>query len=151
MFHNNYSFIIFILIIFIIFFIIIFKIPDFIYKLECSLLFHPTKLYKDYDFGLKEQEKYFQETINKKITIKEIEIKNGSNVIDTILFKNPSTKYTIIFAHGNGGNMCNLFHVAHKMLPIASIILFDYRGYGKSDGVPNEEGIYDDILNVWKY
>lgn len=52
----------------------------------------------------------------------------------------------VVVAHGNGGNISHrldkaqLFHRAGF-----SVLLFDYRGYGKSTGEPSEEGTYADM------
>jgi fermentation-respiration switch protein FrsA (DUF1100 family) len=52
----------------------------------------------------------------------------------------------VLFAHGNGGNMTRYasvlreLHDRHRL----SIMIFDYRGYGKSDGEPDERGILQD-------
>jgi hypothetical protein len=53
---------------------------------------------------------------------------------------------TVVFAHGNGGNMSHrldkirLFHELGY-----SVMAFDYRGYGASEGKPSEEGTYADM------
>jgi len=50
-----------------------------------------------------------------------------------------------LFLHGNAGN---LTHRAPRMLEIAaagsSVLVLDYRGYGKSEGRPSEQGLYRD-------
>jgi pimeloyl-ACP methyl ester carboxylesterase len=61
-------------------------------------------------------------------------------------------KGVILFCHGNGGNIGNRV----SYLPIfrdlgLSTLLFDYRGYGKSDGKPTEEGTYADVEAAWQY
>lgn len=61
-------------------------------------------------------------------------------------------KGVILFCHGNGGNISNRI----SYLPIfkdlgLSTFLFDYRGYGKSDGKPSEEGTYNDVEAAWQY
>ena len=61
-------------------------------------------------------------------------------------------KGVILFCHGNGGNISNRL----SYLPIfrdlgLSTLLFDYRGYGKSEGKPTEEGTYADVEAVWQY
>jgi pimeloyl-ACP methyl ester carboxylesterase len=65
---------------------------------------------------------------------------------------NPVGKGVILFCHGNGGNISNRL----SYLPIfkdlgLSTLLFDYRGYGKSEGKPTEEGTYADVEAVWQY
>ena len=59
---------------------------------------------------------------------------------------------TILYCHGNGGNIThrldsiNIFH----RLQLQTFI-FDYRGYGKSEGSPSEKGTYLDVEAAWKY
>ncbi len=54
-------------------------------------------------------------------------------------------QYAVLFAHGNGGNIChrlNIYRVWHGMG--VNFLAFDYRGYGRSEGKPSEEGTYLD-------
>jgi fermentation-respiration switch protein FrsA (DUF1100 family) len=52
---------------------------------------------------------------------------------------------TLIWSHGNGGNVAGR---AEVLLALASrgvgILAYDYRGYGRSDGRPSEAGVYRD-------
>lgn len=51
----------------------------------------------------------------------------------------------VLFCHGNAGNISHRLETAELILHLgASILLFDYRGYGKSDGSPSEENVYTD-------
>ena len=61
-------------------------------------------------------------------------------------------KGVILFCHGNGGNISNRISYLpiFKDLGLATF-LFDYRGYGKSDGKPSEEGTYADVEAAWQY
>lgn len=52
----------------------------------------------------------------------------------------------LLFCHGNGGNVADTLprlKWLHRVVD-AHILTFDYRGYGKSEGTPDEEGIYQD-------
>ncbi len=58
----------------------------------------------------------------------------------------------LIWSHGNAGN------IIHRLDPLAelhrrglSVSLFDYRGYGRSEGTPSEEGLYLDALAAYDY
>ena len=53
---------------------------------------------------------------------------------------------TIIFCHGNGGNISNVGWVGQRFAKHGfNVLLFDYRGYGASDGVAaGEAGLYAD-------
>lgn len=58
----------------------------------------------------------------------------------------PQPAAHILFCHGNAGNVT---HRAEAMRQLhrrarAAVLVFDYRGYGKSEGNPNEEGVLQD-------
>ena len=63
-----------------------------------------------------------------------------------------NSKHTILFCHGNGGNMAhrldsiNIFHNLGL-----NCFIFDYRGYGDSRGKPSEEGTYMDAMAAYKW
>ena len=54
-------------------------------------------------------------------------------------------KATFMFFHGNAGNLThrveNIFFLYHLKL---NVFIFDYRGYGRSGGDPDEEGVQKD-------
>jgi uncharacterized protein len=50
-----------------------------------------------------------------------------------------------LFLHGNAGNITYYTpHVQEIVAAGSSILILDYRGYGKSSGRPSEEGLYRD-------
>lgn len=58
----------------------------------------------------------------------------------------PEPVATILFSHGNAGN---LSHRTEKMLAVhaevgAAVLIYDYRGYGRSEGWPDEPGVLAD-------
>lgn len=58
----------------------------------------------------------------------------------------------LIFFHGNGGNLSHRADVAEALARRGiSVLLFDYRGYGKSGGSPSESKLYVDGLAVYDY
>ena len=62
------------------------------------------------------------------------------------------SKATVLFFHGNGGNISFRMETIRILHSLGSnLLLFDYRGYGKSDGAPGEQGTYKDATAVWKY
>lgn len=59
---------------------------------------------------------------------------------------------TLLFCHGNGGN------ISHRLEKISmfnflglNVFIFDYRGYGKSNGSPSEKGLYLDAEAAYQY
>jgi fermentation-respiration switch protein FrsA (DUF1100 family) len=66
--------------------------------------------------------------------------------------KAPSAKSTLIFLHGNAGNIGDRLGKIDLFNRIGvNILIIDYRGYGKSDGYPTEEGVYRDALAAYDY
>lgn len=61
-------------------------------------------------------------------------------------------KGTVLFSHGNGGNIS---HRIEKLLLLhelgLDVFIFDYRGYGKSQGSPSEPGFYRDAEAAYRY
>jgi hypothetical protein len=44
----------------------------------------------------------------------------------------------VLVAHGNAGNLTNRVHLVGPFRRLgAAVMLFDYRGYGKSEGSPS--------------
>ena len=77
---------------------------------------------------------------------------------------------TLLFFHGNAGNIGHRYvfklNLAIEFFPSSfrlqnayllyrtchiNLLLFDYRGYGKSTGSPSETGLYTDALAVYEY
>ncbi len=65
---------------------------------------------------------------------------------------NPSATWTILFFHGNGGNISHSLKrlQVFQQLNLQTLI-FDYRGYGQSEGFPSEKGLYVDALTMYEY
>ncbi len=58
----------------------------------------------------------------------------------------------VLFSHGNGGNISyNLPFVEILHRVGLSTFIYDYRGYGRSQGSPSEEGTYRDAAGAWRY
>jgi len=60
---------------------------------------------------------------------------------------------TIIYFHGNGGNITNIGWLGESLAKRGfSVLLFDYRGYGLSSGATlDEEDLYLDGLAAWEF
>jgi fermentation-respiration switch protein FrsA (DUF1100 family) len=67
-------------------------------------------------------------------------------------FKDPQAASTLIFAHGNAGNIGDrIFKIKFFHDLGLNVFIFDYRGYGKSEGRPSEKGIYLDAQGAYDY
>ena len=57
----------------------------------------------------------------------------------------PRARLAVLLCHGNGGNIGHRLDTCAALLATgASVFVFDYRGYGRSQGRPGEEGTYLD-------
>lgn len=61
-------------------------------------------------------------------------------------FPNPQAKRMVLLCHGNGENTALAAREAIWLRDNldASVLVWDYRGYGKSEGKPSEQGLYQD-------
>ncbi len=60
---------------------------------------------------------------------------------------------TLVWFHGNAGNISDRLEnlkIFHDSLEV-HIFLFDYRGFGNSDGKISEKGTYQDAEGAWTY
>lgn len=64
----------------------------------------------------------------------------------------PGRGYTLLFFHGNAGN------ISHRLASLQifnslglSVLIFDYRGFGKSGGSPSVNGTAIDALAAWNW
>ena len=64
------------------------------------------------------------------------------------LFRAPNDHAPLlIWMHGNAGNITERAPMASELARRGvSVLLFDWRGYGKSAGTPSEDALYDDAL-----
>jgi fermentation-respiration switch protein FrsA (DUF1100 family) len=60
-------------------------------------------------------------------------------------FSSNEPNATLLWFHGNAGNITHRLKNIEMLKPLnLNIFIFDYRGFGKSEGEPNEKGIYLD-------
>lgn len=72
--------------------------------------------------------------------------------LDAWFIPAPGARRTLLYLHGNGGNIGHRFDsigVFHRLG--LNVLIFDYRGYGASTGKPDEEGTYADALAAWNH
>lgn len=104
-----------------------------------NLIFHPEKLPPNYQYQFNST---FEElTFNPEHNIK----------INALWFKKEKPKGVILFFHGNAGSLSSWGHIG-DMLSVYhyDVLIFDYRGYGKSTGEVTEENIFSDSEFIYK-
>ncbi len=63
-----------------------------------------------------------------------------------------SSRRTLLFFHGNAGNISHRLDSLRQFHDIGlSVLIIDYRGYGSSGGRTTESGIYRDAEAAWRY
>jgi len=63
-----------------------------------------------------------------------------------------NSEMTVLFCHGNGGNMMHRLDSINIIYNLGlNCLVFDYRGYGNSEGKPTEEGTYLDAKAAYKW
>lgn len=76
---------------------------------------------------------------------------NGPSL--TGVWKNgQSDSPVLVFAHGNAGHMLQRIGWFEQSLPEGwNGLLFDFRGYGLSDGTPSESGLFEDTYSAVQF
>jgi fermentation-respiration switch protein FrsA (DUF1100 family) len=63
-----------------------------------------------------------------------------------------NAEYTILFCHGNAGNLSHRLDSINIFNELGlNCLIFDYRGYGGSQGRPSEKGTYLDVEAAWRW
>ena len=63
-----------------------------------------------------------------------------------------NARATLLFLHGNAGNISHRLDSINIFYQLGlSVLIIDYRGYGKSTGKPSEQGTYIDAETAWRY
>lgn len=111
-----------------------------VYIRQGSMVYYPTKEIEGTpaDIGLKYEEIILRTKDSVNISAWYVPAENERGVL--------------LFCHGNAGN------ISHRLDSIRifhdlklSVLIFDYRGYGKSEGSPMEKGTYLDAESAWEY
>ena len=111
-----------------------------LYLLQDKILFRPTVLEQDYQF----------EFVHK---FEEVFLKTDDDaVINAIHFKVEKPKGLILYFHGNQGDLQRWGKIAEYFVEKNyDVFVMDYRTYGKSKGVLNEEALYKDAAFMYDY
>jgi len=57
-----------------------------------------------------------------------------------------ASRGALLFCHGNAGNISHRLETLRILHELdLDVLLFDYRGYGRSEGTPSEDGTYADV------
>ncbi len=66
--------------------------------------------------------------------------------------ESPGSDLVTLYLHGNAGNVTHRGrHIQEIVAAGSSVLVIDYRGYGKSQGRPSEQGLYTDAEAAYDY
>lgn len=72
--------------------------------------------------------------------------------LDGWLVPAPEERAVVAFFHGNAGNIGHRLDTLRLFHELGlSVLIVDYRGYGRSEGEPSEVGLYRDGEAMWQY
>lgn len=116
-------------------------------KLVNMLLYHPTRDIFIWNEKIQDfEQKYEMELLQTKFPSK-----NGK-VIHAWYLKVPDSKFTYLVSHGNGGNLSNRYQLFSALMKSGgSVFIYDYQGYGQSEGEPDDQNIVDDGIAAYDY
>jgi pimeloyl-ACP methyl ester carboxylesterase len=110
-----------------------------LYYFQDKLIFHPTSLSADYryQFDVEHTEHW-------------IDTPDGAR-LNAIMFKADKPKGLVVYFHGNAGDLSKWgqlagFFTAHNY----DVLMWDYRGFGKSNGALSERALYNDAQLVYE-
>jgi uncharacterized protein len=107
--------------------------------LEKTLVCFPEKAHhgRPEDYGLQSRDLYF-------------ETRDRVRLHGWLFIRNPQDP-CLLWCHGNAGNISHrLDNIARLQSAGMNVFIFDYRGYGKSEGSLSEKGFYLDGQAAWE-
>lgn len=113
----------------------------FVYWIQEQLIFHPEKLASTFVFNF---EADFEEVY--------IEVEKGIQ-LHALHFKVPSSKGVVFYVHGNAGSLNDWGSLSDLYVAEGyDLFMFDYRGFGKSDGkISSEQQFFGDVQQLYNY
>ena len=112
--------------------ILYFKQPSFTFQPTRELTYNPGDINLEYE---------------------KVQLKTSDNVILSAWYiPAKDAKFTLLFCHGNGGNMSDRIASINIFNGLGvNCLIFDYRGYGASGGKPTEKGLYIDAQTAYDW
>lgn len=109
----------------------------YLYFYQDNLLFYPSRNYDDHP----------------AMPFEEVTLTSPDGVrLAAWFFPLAQPRYTVLFSHGNAGNMSHRMNTVEFWLELnCQIMMYDYRGFGHSEGKPSETGLYADAEAAWNW
>ena len=147
--------------------LILASVAGILYKFQDVLLYFPdqpssSRLYVPMPSGIPHESVYIRTKDGVKLNLILLRYTGGDSLSGATAggpaspsssSSSPASPPTILYFHGNAGNIGHRVPNALLMLVNlkANVVLVDYRGYGKSEGEPGEKGLYLDAQATLDY
>lgn len=120
-------------------FILVIFLTSGIYFFQAKLIFFPEVLSPNYQYRFEHD-------------FEEVNYQVGENVtIHALHFKAEKSEGIVFYSHGNAGSLANWGNVADIFLANNfDVLIYDYRGYGKSNGSVSEANLYHDAIYIYE-
>jgi fermentation-respiration switch protein FrsA (DUF1100 family) len=117
-----------------------------------ALLLYLSLKYYEHSKVYRPKEDLFAFPYNYGIEFEDINFPSCDQVLLNGWFIKGKSCRVILFCHGNFGNISSRVDIIQELHSLGyNIFIFDYRGFGRSNGVPSEEGLYNDALGAYDY
>jgi len=89
----------------------------------------------------------------KGLAVQDVSLRSSDGVkLHAWWIPNDKATFTFLAFHGNAGNMADRADIYKFLGEIpASVLAVEYRGYGRSEGSPSENGVYLDAQGAYEY
>ncbi len=82
----------------------------------------------------------------------QIKIRSGGQTITGVYLENPAAEYTLLFSHGNAEDLDNVVPFMQQFHRLGySVLMYDYRGYGTSEGTPSTRKAKQDVEAAYRW
>ncbi len=81
----------------------------------------------------------------------ELKMKDGNNLRGWFIHNSDNNKSNLLLYFGANAEEVSLIIPKMAKFQNWSVALINYRGYGKSDGIPNEQLLFSDSLEIYDY
>ena len=116
------------------------SVCTYMYIFQRNFLYHPDK--NNYLRG---------EKLN--ADIKEISVPSTDGItLKAWFYKNPQNKYTVLFFHGNAGELGNRIYKLNELKNLnLNYLIISWRGFSGNKGSPTEQGLYSDARSALEW
>ncbi len=87
------------------------------------------------------------------VDFKEISVPSTEGItLKAWFYKNPQNKYTVLFFHGNAGELGNRIYKLNELKNLnLNYLIISWRGFSGNKGNPTEQGLYSDARSALEW